>query len=223
MKKNLFFAVTASILYSASVAQVQVSKEPRHHNIFENGHVRILDVHIPPGDTTQIHVHSTPSVFLILTNNVKAGSQVISEEKRMKLNTADDDNIFFDGFYTQPRIHRVWNSDTLEYHVMDIELTNKNYIILDSPIRWQDAFTLLFDEKPVRAYRVNLQANSSIVLRERTSDILIVLLTDSAGSFHVNGKSLSKKGDYNYIQSGIDIRMNNDAKDKTEFAFFELK
>jgi len=107
--------------------------------------------------------------------------------------------------------------------VMDIELTNKNYITLDSPIHWQDAFTLLFDEKPVRAYRVNLKANRSIVLRERTSDILIVLLTDSAGSFRVNGKSLRKKGDYNYIQSGIDIHMNNDAKDKTEFAFFELK
>src|SRR5450755_4137458 len=135
MKKNVFFTVACSILYSVLPAQVHVSKEPRHHNIFENGHIRLLDVHIPPGDTTQIHIHSTPSVFLILTNTVKVGSQVISEEKRAKLTTADNENIWFESFQNKPRIHRVWNSDTTEYHVMDIELTNKKYVVIDPPIR----------------------------------------------------------------------------------------
>ncbi len=58
-------------------------------------------------------------------------------------------------FMKQPRIHRVWNSDTTEFHVMDIELTNKNYITIDSPIH-QAGFYILFDEKPVRAYRLDL-------------------------------------------------------------------
>src|ERR1700692_1589209 len=153
--KNIWFILAFSGLYTICRAQVPVSKEPRHHNILENGHIRLLDVHIPPEDTTQIHIHATPSVFVILTNKVKVGSQVISEEKRARLNPIDYENIWFEGFYKQPRIHRVWNSDTSEYHVMDIELTNKKFIVIDSPIR-QKAFTLLFDEEPVRAYRLSM-------------------------------------------------------------------
>ena len=171
--KKILFILAFSGLYNLCGAQVPVSKEPRHHDILENSHIRLLDVHIPPGDTTQIHIHATPSIFVILTNKVKVGSQVISEEKRARLNPVDDENIWFEGFYKQPRIHRVWNSDTLEYHVMDIELTNKNFITIDSPIR-QKAFTLLFDEKPVRAYRLRMANIANIPVPVRKADILVI-------------------------------------------------
>src|SRR5271154_5328225 len=60
------------------ISAIPVSMEPRHHNIFENKWVRILDVHIPPGDTSLFHKHETPSVFLVLSNT-KTGSEVIIE------------------------------------------------------------------------------------------------------------------------------------------------
>ena len=222
MKKYLLFALAFLILYSLCPAQVPVGKEPRHHNIFENDHVRILDVHIPPGDTTQIHIHAAPSVFLILTNSVKVGSQVISEEKKAKLTTTAEENIWFEGFYIKPRIHRVWNNDTTEYHVMDIELPNKNYITLDSPIK-QDAFTFLFEEIPVRGYRVNLGSSVNLSLPGRKADILIVRLTDSIDPVTVNEKSLFKRGDFIYVPSGKAISISDTGKEKTPFAFFELK
>jgi hypothetical protein len=222
MKKHVWQVFAMMVLCSTTLAQVPVSKEPRHHNIFENGHVRILDVHIPPGDTTQIHIHATPSVFLILTNDVKVGSQVISEEKRAKLNTSDNDNIWFEGFYNQPRIHRVWNSDTKEYHVMDIELTNKNIVTIDPAIR-EPAFNLLFDEKPVRGYRLTLGPAMNISLPARKADILIVRLTDSADPVQVSEKIFYKKGDWLYVASGKTIEFKNEGEAKTALAFFELK
>lgn len=220
--KNVWFILAFSGLYSICKAQVPVSKEPRHHNILENGHVRLLDVHIPPGDTTQIHIHATPSIFVILTNKVKVGSQVISEEKRARLNPSDNENIWFEGFYKQPRIHRVWNSDTAEYHVMDIELTNTKFIVIDSPIR-QQAFSLLFDEKPVRAYRLSMANVVSIPVPARKADILIIRLTDSKNNIQANGKALLKMGDYIYIPSGKSFAMINEGDGKDEFGFFELK
>jgi hypothetical protein len=222
MKNLVWFILVFSGLPSISQAQVAVSKEPRHHNILENGHVRLLDVHIPPGDTTQIHIHATPSVFVILTNKVKVGSQVISEEKSARLNTGDNDNIWFEGFYKQPRIHRVWNSDISEYHVMDIELTNKKFIVIDSPIR-QKVFTLLFDEEPVRAYRLSMANVVNIPVPARRADILIIRLTDSENIIQVNGKSLLKMGDYIYIPSGKSFEIMNGGDSKNELAFFELK
>lgn len=220
--KKIWFILAFSGIYILCRAQVPVSKEPRHHNILENSHIRLLDVHIPPGDTTQIHIHATPSIFVILTYKVKVGSQVISEEKRARLNPANDENIWFEGFYKQPRIHRVWNSDTSEYHVMDIELTNKNFIAIDSPIH-QKAFTLLFDEKPVRAYRLSMANVVNIPVPARKADILVIRLTDSKNNIRVNGKSLLMMGDHIYIPSGKSFEIINGGDSKDEFGFFELK
>ena len=37
---------------------------PRHHTlIFENEQVRVLDTHIPPGDTVPVHTHRWPAVY----------------------------------------------------------------------------------------------------------------------------------------------------------------
>jgi hypothetical protein len=101
-------------------SQVPVRQEPLHYNIFENAWLRVLDVHIPPGDTTQFHKHETPSVFIVL-NQVKTGSQVIQEEQTSTA-LRGDSSISFESFATTPRIHRVWNEDSTEFHVMDIEL-----------------------------------------------------------------------------------------------------
>ncbi|HLA59258.1 MAG TPA: hypothetical protein VK622_10875 [Puia sp.] len=194
MKKYGIQLAICLILNAICRAQIPVSQEPRHHKILENDHLRLLDVHIPPGDTSMIHIHATPSVFVIL-NNVKTGSQVISEEDHSKSPIPHFGNIWFEGFYEKPRIHRVWNSDSSEFHVMDIELTNKNYITIDGPVK-QVPFTFLFDEKPVRAYRLDLHPAANISILPDRADILMILLTDSVTSVHVNEKDFHKKGDY---------------------------
>jgi hypothetical protein len=216
---TLFFLFLQSICQS----QVPVSQEPMHHKILDNGHVRLLDVHIPPGDTTQFHIHATPSVFLLLTE-ANTGSQVISEEDRSRSPITHYGNIWFEGFYTKPRIHRVFNRDSHEYRVMDIELTNKNYIPIDSPILQQaEAFTFLFEEKPLRVYRLNLGPSRDVYLPERKADILLILLSDSVETTQVNEKSFTQKGEFLYIPSGKSISLKNNGKGNAVFAFFELK
>lgn len=112
---------TASCCYS----QVMVSEEPMHHNVFQNDFVRVLDVHVSPQDTTLFHRHELPSVFIVLTS-VKTGSELVSDGS-IAAAPVTYGNIWFDGFYTKPRVHRVWNSDTAEFHVMDIELLKKSF------------------------------------------------------------------------------------------------
>lgn len=41
---------------------------PEHHTLmFENDKVRVLDTHIPPGESTRIHTHRLPGVLYILS------------------------------------------------------------------------------------------------------------------------------------------------------------
>ena len=208
-------------VFAYGSAQVPVSQEPRHHKVLDNDHVRLLDVHIPSGDTTEFHIHATPSVFVVLTD-ANSGSQVVSEEDRSASPIRHYGNIWFEGFYVKPRIHRVFNNDVHEYNVMDIELTNKNYIAIDSPIQ-QQAFHFLFEEKPVRLYRLIMIPASGIYLPERKADILIIQLTDRDDSVQVKGKTFHKKGDFLYLSSGTPMMMENKGKGNAEFAFFELK
>lgn len=218
---KLFFLAAVFPFFLTLHAQVQVSKEPLHHKLLDNAHVRLLDVHIPPGDTTLIHIHSTPSVFLVLSN-AKTGSQVIQEEDHSKSPIPHFGNMVFEGFYITPRIHRVWNSDTMEFHVIDLELPNKNFITIEAPIN-KEGFNFLFEEKPVRAYRFNSGLQGEISIKPRKADILVILTSDPPSGTKVNAKSFNRKGDFIYIPAGEKIEIKNGGPDNSVFAFFELK
>jgi hypothetical protein len=221
--KRLLLLTCMLRFFLPAFAQVPVSQEPRHHDVLDNGHVRLLDVHIPAGDTSQIHIHETPSVFLIL-HNVKTGSQVIQEEDQSKSLYRHNGNIWFEGFYTVPRIHRVWNSDTSEFHVMDIELPRKNFIVIDSPIRTPaGVFEFLFEEKPVRVYQMKLLPGLALDLDRRKADILMIQTSDSASEVLVNEKSFMKNGDFFYIPAGQVIHIKNNGSSSAAFAFLEIK
>jgi len=227
----IFLLISGPAVFTELLAQVPVSQEPRHHKVLDNGYVRLLDVQIPPGDTTQFHIHATPSVFVVLTN-AKTGSDVISEEDRSALPIPKYDNIWFEGFYVKPRVHRVYNGDEHTFHVMDIELTNKKYHVIDSPLH-QKGFVFLFEEKPVRAYRLTLTAGQLLSVPQRKASILMIRLNDSTEQksvsqvLHYNHRAYTRnfrhKGDFSYVESGKSFDLSNEGSETAEFAFFELR
>ena len=202
------------------MSQVPVRQEPLHHNVFENAWVRVLDVHIPPGDTTQFHKHETPSVFIVL-NPVKTGSQVIQEEQTSTA-LRGDSAISFESFATTPRIHRVWNEDTTEFHVMDIELLSKGQPAMASPFSNVPGSQLLIDAAPARVYRLSMEGGKNLQVNNKRP-LLMVGLTDNTGKVSVNNKSFSRKGDLIFIEPGKPIRVSNQSNHPYAFAFLELK
>ena len=216
--KKYFILLTIFFQLILCSAQVPVSKEPRHHNVFENAFVRVLDVHLAPGDTSLFHKHETPSVFIVL-HPVKTGSEVIIEEANATALTKDP-TITFEGFYVKPRVHRVWNSDTSEFHVMDIEILGKGHKNI-SPME-QTGLQFLFNEKPVSAYRLSLNAGTDIKLKRETP-FLIVGLSDATNNVMVNKKTFSKKGDFLFVPAGESIEFSNRVENEYSFALLELK
>lgn len=215
-----FYTITCCLLatiYSCR-AQLPVSKEPRHHNVFENAWIRVLDVHIPPGDTSLFHRHEIPSVFMVLTKT-KTGSQAIVEPERPNLSAG---NIWYESFEEKPRVHRVWNNDTSDFHAMDIELLRTKHEDA-SPSIEMNFFTLLFDESPVRTYRVVLDKHASVHLEGRKTPVLVIRLTDGGGDVGVNDKLYKKKGDFSFIDAGHSIDFNYQGTGRVSLVFFELK
>ena len=70
---DLAAAVAVGVLMGIANAAAQkdsvvpVHQEPRHRMVFESHGVRILDVQIPPGDTTLFHTHSDPILYVTMS------------------------------------------------------------------------------------------------------------------------------------------------------------
>jgi hypothetical protein len=212
------FLFLLSVLQADAQDTVAASKEPLHKNVFENQYVRVLDLHIAPGDTTLFHKHEIPVVSVSL-HPVRTGAQTIMDDKGPKVQSLDR-RITFDGFYQSPRVHRVWNRDTSVFHWMDIEVLTKGDRMLEAPLAL-DGFTQVFDAPPVRAYRLVLKGKQKLVFK-RTAPILIVNLKD-AGKIAANKKQFSKEGDFLYVQPSKKISLANKEEQEYTFAVLEFK
>src|SRR6478672_943599 len=153
--KKIFSPFFLLILVKISFAQtpVPVREEPRHHVALQNQYLRLLDVWLPPGDTTFFHIHEIPSLFLILSKTV-TGSQVKGENWVQGTFTSEPGHAWYNDFKNGPLIHRVCNIDSIPFHVMDIEIlshsTKSSDQILPLP------FDTLFTCEKAFAYHVDL-------------------------------------------------------------------
>jgi hypothetical protein len=209
------------ILQLKATSQIPVRLEPKHHPILQNNFVRVLDVRIPPGDTTLFHIHATPSVFVVL-NPVHTGSEVKQESHGYK-RTAEDPNIWYEQLEESPRIHRVWNADTALFHVMDIELphhTSEGPTHNPPPPGLQ----VLFNEKPVRVSKLLLAPQATYNMHHALSYVLFIRLTDqNDGQALINRKPLNEKGQIYFLNKGQSASLSNRASAPVSFAVLEIQ
>lgn len=218
MKQLLFAAFLFCSLQSNAQDTVAASKEPLHKIVFENQYIRVLDLHIAPGDTTRFHKHEIPCVSISL-HPVRTGSQTIVDHPGPKVSSVDR-RITFEGFYGGPRVHRVWNSDTAVFHWMDIEVLTKGDRNVDAPTAG-DGFTQVFDAPPVRAYRLVLTGEQKLQFK-RNAPVLLVCLNET-GNVTANKKLFSKQGDFLFAEASEKISLTNRAKQESTFAVLELR
>ncbi len=218
-KGYLAITVFLSFIGLYAVAQVPVREEPRHKPVLVNQYFRMLDVKIPPGDTTLYHIHETPSLFLRFTNSYVA-SQVkdsVWSEKSMSIKgTADYD------YFSNTRVHRVSNQDKDTFHVTDIEILSGYHPGSNiKPL----PFTVLFENERSFAYRITEIENSKIVIQDR-GPIIAALVDGNSVAIHEHGTKLSTEimpGKFAYLKPGGSYYFSTGTKEKINLVLFELK
>ena len=223
-KYLLLLAALSSVIFVT--AQLQVRDEPRHHNVFENEFIRILDVHLGPKDTTLYHLHNTPSVFVTLAN-VNVGSQINGQQPQKGANLSG--LTMYDDLAT-PRLHRVWNDDTSWFHVMDIELIagkSKNNVTLldgsDLKVPDDDIITL-FNEKLVTGYRLRFSNRQTMKLPPSGSGYLLICTGKSFTHITLNGTIYNRnmqEGHYVWLDGKETTPITSDSV--ADFILLQLK
>lgn len=214
----------SAIVCSAQLfAQVPVSKEPYHPIVFENSKVRILNVRLSAGDTTQYHLHSTPSVFIFFTKT-KTGSQLINKEPFT--GTSTPGHILFENLDTpNTRTHRVWNMDTSTFHVIDIELLSTDTGFDNEPLMLRN-IVLKIDTPWVRAYAISLQKNQAETINKNRSAFILVSLNNGKVLIAENGQQKKipvREGTHYWISHGTNFSFKNEDDKLLEFVLVELQ
>ncbi|MBS1525392.1 MAG: hypothetical protein JST19_07075 [Bacteroidetes bacterium] len=217
MRYSAVFIITLLVPAVFANAQVQVRNEPRHHNVIENKYFRVLDVRIPPGDTTLQHIHLTPSVILFFSNTVTATQ--LKGQGWVKSTSVAGTALYRD-FSKDTTIHRVSNWDTTPYHVTDIELLS---VYDPGNTRKPLPFTLLFDTARVFAYR--LTRIDKQLIRNR-GPMIAGLVSGDDITLHdtTHNKTIDiKPGKETYIQPGISFYLSPTTNKEVNLVLFELK
>ncbi|HTQ64726.1 MAG TPA: hypothetical protein VMI12_08005 [Puia sp.] len=230
MKNKLFKLLPALfiLLHNSILAQVPVFEEPRHKVVLLNDYIRLIDVHIPPHDTTLYHRHNTASAIVFLTKNT-TGSQPMG--RAPSIGQAIPGNTFFAGYGDKPISHRVWNQDTSVYHVMDIEILKhpdpNSCDAIQNP-----SLQLKWEEKPARMYSVHINQQDSIDIAPGKCGHLLVVISGSVNFTHYPSSSplrqTTKKNplhtaDFIWFDPGMRITVSNAGKDPADCVLLEIR
>jgi len=207
---------------NALQAQVLVHEEPRHFPVFKNREIRILNVLVPPGDTSQYHLHNTPSFFVRLSNTI-TGSQVQGEMPIAGKSRAGE--IRFENLAPpNSRIHRVWNADKDTFHVMDVELLMKQAVFDQKPLTLPN-LQLEIDTNRVRAYLLSLEDGIDFKTKNKRQSLILISLNASKSQTTHNGKTefqTLKPGSFFVIKRRKSFSIKNTSDRTIQFVLLEL-
>ncbi len=115
---QLFVALAIAMLvfantWAADDPIVPIIDEPRHRVLWGNSSMHILDLRIPPGDTTLFHTHDSP-IFYITIQNSSIRTQQLGEEWQVRpVRNLDAGAVRINEAYlAEPVTHRVNNIGT---------------------------------------------------------------------------------------------------------------
>ena len=220
--RSIVFIVVLLFMVSVLPGQVLVHEEPRHRPVFQNNQIRILNVLLPPGDTTQYHIHHTPSVFIFFT-----GTTISSQLQGSIASTSKSipGNVIFENLASPNlRVHRVWNIDKDTLHVIDVELLSKDTGFVQKPLALPE-LKLTIDTPWVRTYRFILSNENDFTIRNKKRSLILVslktALVQTIQGDKVQNQAL-EPGSFFEIKSQQSFSMKNSSDTTAEFVLLEV-
>jgi quercetin dioxygenase-like cupin family protein len=166
--RSAFIALLLALVGRPVLAQVQPSEaaavpvfqEPRHHLVFENALVRVLDVRVAPGETTGYHVHANRHIAVVVSG-ARTWEQFRGQAASAVDSVADSTGTIFDNASASlPYTHRVGNADTAPFHYVVAQLLARSGVVTPA-LPASSGLHLDRETLGARVYRVTLAPGQS--------------------------------------------------------------
>jgi len=200
-------ASLASATPHAQDAIVPIEQEPKHVLKFQNKHVRFFDVQLPPGYQTLWHTHLHDGVFVNIapaeTTAQDLGGTPVARPPRIIGETS------FIAYTAKPKAHRVANTGTTPYHVIDTEIHSAcgRY----TPMADGAGQTLIAENDRARVTRLMLAPGESIPLHPSCG--MLVAVDAAQATFRTGGpdeKVALRAGDFKWRDADLPVVLVNE-------------
>ena len=188
---------------------VMVQDEPRHHQVFHQGAVRILDVQIPPGEMTLYHTHDTAILYVPISIS-PTDTQILGQEW---LGVKSTDRSRFEGlvvasdtsYALKPLTHRVKNVGNRLFRLIAITNGAKP----GAPAGARPAGRSVLSSNWYDATEVVLQGGNQT--EWQTAHAPTVIVRQGEGDTQVEGadasKTLAAPGTWTFVPAGDRYRL----------------
>ncbi len=180
---RLIFILIASVIVSAQA--VPLNKEPHHKVLLDTLLLRILDITVPPGETTLDHNHENDIATVALgsasTRTKRPGEDWGAPRIRP---VGSLDIVEYTG---KPQVHQVENPDKTPYHLIAVE----NYRTGTWPARkaiTAPATTVLKETRSFAAYDVTLNAGAPQTEHAHEVPTVVILISGDITNQGSNGE-----------------------------------
>lgn len=170
--------VVSVLLLAAStavIAQVPVAEEPRHRVTFANSDLRILDVNIPPGDTSLDHRHDFDIVTVSMNDGPETRSQPAGEDWNVRA-ARPLGHAAITEYTGRAAAHRVQNSGQVPYRLFAVENLKTGGWSTASALS-APATSLATESRAFRVYDVVLGRETSQTTHTHAVPTLVVLIS----------------------------------------------
>jgi len=101
---------------------VEMWEEPAHRLALDKGKIKVIDLKLKSGDTSQYHTHRYPTVYLVV-NDAIVGTQLWPEDwayKEAENLQATGTTVDRSDYNEEPILHRIHNKDDEDFHLIGI-------------------------------------------------------------------------------------------------------
>jgi predicted metal-dependent enzyme (double-stranded beta helix superfamily) len=169
------WAVLFIVFMTALVrAQIPVTKEPHHHVTFENSQFRIMDVNVPPGESTLDHSHDRDIVTVAMSNGAETRAQSAGQSwaNRPRRPIGDIETTEYSGKPTSHRFETLGNTAYNLFAVENLKASGWS----TSPAISAPGTTLAKESRSFRVYTVALGKDRSQTSHTHAVPTIVVLL-----------------------------------------------
>jgi quercetin dioxygenase-like cupin family protein len=229
LSRVLRFLAFACIAAHPTGAQqvVPVHQEPLHRLVFESGPTRILDIRIPPGDTSLFHTHDAPNLYVSFSSpptrsQVLGGEWSLPGTAAARAEPAPGGLSSATGYAEKPVTHRVTNVGDKLFHRIavvnasagsDAESADGSFIGAPALAnRW------------FRAYRLTLAPGELTPTHRHASPVVLVQV--SSGRTLGTGATkfeLGEPGNWTYLPNGATHELRNPGDAPMEVVEVEVR
>jgi len=206
-------------LGAAQQSPVPVEEEPHHHLLFKNESVMVLRVKLLPGESTLFHTHLHDRVAVGLSDATVTSQQPGEPESTPALTK-------FGGVAASvsngPYTHRVHNTGTVDFEVLDVELLNR-----PTKASGPAAGKVEAENPSARVYKWTLAPGATSAMHTHDRPYLIISATPLVLKMtDPEGKSFThevKAGDVHWVDAKVTHSLANDGTTAGQIVEIELK